>query len=101
MLLDVTRISMDVESPDSVPYFNWDSPVTNAQVRKALSDGTEDDKVYWIARVMREARYEDVWRYVSLRNDVLPRWHAIEPQLGRWKDKWRFLIESWRARGLV
>lgn len=97
----MTRIAMDVESPDAVPYFNWDSAVTNAAVRRALRDGTEDDKVFWIARIMREARYEDVWKYVSLRRDVLPRWTQIEPHLGRWQAKWRFLVESWQARGLV
>jgi hypothetical protein len=97
----MTRIVMDVESPDAVPYFNWDAPVTNAEVRRAIAEGTEDDKVMWIARIMREARYEDVWRYVSLRRDVLPRWPRIEPHLGRWRDKWRFLVEGWQARGLV
>ena len=50
---------------------------------------------------MREARYDDVWKYVSLRRDVLPRWPKLEPHLGRWKDKWRFLVEGWLQRGLV
>ena len=50
---------------------------------------------------MREARYDDVWRYVSLRRDVMPRWPQIEPHLGRWKDKWRFLIQGWNERGLI
>jgi hypothetical protein len=50
---------------------------------------------------MREARYDDVWKYVSLRDDVIPRWSKIEPQLGRWRDKWSFLITAWKERGLV
>jgi hypothetical protein len=50
---------------------------------------------------MREARYDDVWKYVSLRRDVMPRWPQIEPHLGRWQNKWRFLIEGWKERGLV
>jgi hypothetical protein len=75
--------------------------VTNARVRQVLAEDSEDDKVFWIAKIMREARYEDVWKYVSLRRDVLPRWPKIEPQLGRWKDKWRFLVEGWQQRGLV
>ena len=92
---------MDLESPDAVPYFNWDAPITNAEVRRALRAGNEDDKVFWIARIMREARYEDVWKYLSLRRDVLPRWSRVEPHLGRSKDKWRFLVTNWQARGLV
>jgi hypothetical protein len=97
----MSRIGMDVDSPDAVPYFNWDAPVTNGEVRRALAEGTEQDRVFWIARIMREARYEDVWKYVSLRDDVLPRWLQIEPHLGRWRDKWRFLIQGWRDRGLI
>jgi hypothetical protein len=97
----MTRIGMDLETPDAVPYFNWDAPVTNAEVRRVLLEGSEADKIFWIARIMREARYQDIWRYVSLRRDVLPRWPHIEPQLGRWQDKWRFLVEGWRERGFV
>jgi len=97
----MASIGMDIHRPDAVPYFNWDAPVTNAMVRSALAEGSESDKVFWIAKIMREARYEDVWQYISLRRDVLPRWTAIEPHLGRWQDKWRFLINSWQQRGLV
>ena len=95
------QITMDLERPDAVPYFNWDAPVTNAAVRHAIASGTEDDKVFWIAKIMREARYEDVWKFVSLRRDVVPRWSTIEPHLGRAQSKWRFLIEGWKARGLI
>ena len=49
--------SLDVESPDAVPYFNWDAPVTNAEIRRALADGSEDDKLFWTARILSEARY--------------------------------------------
>lgn len=95
------QIGMDLDRPDAVPYFNWDAPVTNASVREALVSGTEDDKIFWVAKIMREARYDDVWKYVSLRRDVLPRWPQIEPQLGRWRAKWGFLIQSWKERGLI
>lgn len=92
---------MDLERLEAVPYFNWDAPITNAQVRQIIAEGSEDDKAFWIAKIMREARYEDVWKYVSLRRHVLPRWSQIEPHLGRWKEKWRFLIEGWRTRDLL
>jgi hypothetical protein len=95
------KISMDVDRADAVPYFNWDAPTTNAAVRLAIAEGGEDDKVFWIAKIMREARYEDVWKFVSLRRDVLPRWPRLESQLGRSQDKWRFLIQGWRERGLI
>lgn len=95
------HISLDIRDLDAVPYFNWDAPVTNGEVRRALADGTEDDKVFWIARILREARYPDVWTYVSLRRDVLPRWERLRKQLGRQRPFWEFLIGQWREHGLI
>lgn len=95
------RISLDVTAPDAVPYFNWDAPVTNAAVRRALAEGSEEDKTFWAARILREARYPDVWKYLSLRRDVLPRWEKLRAQLGRQRPFWEFLIEEWRRDGLI
>lgn len=95
------QISLDTGDPDAIPYFNWDAPVTNAAVRRAIAEGTEDDKVFWIARILREARYPDVWRYVGLRRDVLPRWELLRRHLGRQREFWDFLIGQWREHGLI
>jgi hypothetical protein len=94
-------ISLDTSNPNTVPYFNWDAPVTNAEVRSALSHGSEGEKIFWIARILREARYGDVWKYVSLRRDVLPRWETLRGRLGRRTKFWEFLLERWRRNGLV
>ena len=95
------NISLDTLDPDAVPYFNWDAAVTNAAVRGALSTGSENDKLFWISRIMREARYDDVWSYLSLRQDVLPRWETLRTRLGRRQAFWQFLIERWSQDGLV
>jgi hypothetical protein len=83
-----------------VPYFNWDAPVANRVVRQALSAGPEEDRLYWMARIMREARYDDVWAYVSLA-EVLQRHEAVRPLLGRRRAFWDFLIAAWREQGVV
>jgi hypothetical protein len=93
--------ALDTETPDAVPYFNWDAPVTNSEVRRILAEGDEESRLFWIARIMTEARYDDVWRYVSLRSDVLPRWDALRGRLGRRRDLWEFLITRWRELGLI
>jgi hypothetical protein len=95
------KLSFDTSDPDAIPYFNWDSPVTNAAVRRALAEGTDDDKLFWIARILREARYPDVWSYVALRRDVMPRWELLRRQLGRQRAFWEFLIGEWRDHGLL
>ncbi|HKY34305.1 MAG TPA: hypothetical protein VJN18_00065 [Polyangiaceae bacterium] len=93
--------SLDLVSPAAVPYFNWDAPVTNAEVRSALGSGSEDVKLFWIARILREARYPDVWQYLSLTKDVLPRWDVLRARLGRQRPFWEYLITGWRHDGLV
>ena len=98
----MARIELDVDRDDAVPYFNWDVAVTNREVRAALrSDDDEDARLFWMARILTEARYTDVWRYLSLRRDVLPRWEQLRTMLGRRRDFWEFLIDGWRADGLV
>lgn len=49
---------------------------------------------------MREARYQDVFRLIRLR-DVLALLPRIERHLGRSRAFWTWLIEGWRADGLV
>lgn len=57
-------------------------------------------RALWIARIMREARYRDVWRFVSLR-DILPIYAHIRRHLGRARRKWDYLIEGWQRDGLI
>ncbi len=95
------NISLDTADPQAIPYFNWDAPVSNSAVRAALEGGSEDDKLFWIARILREARYDDVWQYLSLRRDVLPRWETVRLRLGRRRPFWEFLIDRWKRDGLI
>jgi hypothetical protein len=93
--------SLDVEHASSIPYFNWDCAVSNAEVRAALKSGSEDEKLFWIGRILREARYPDVWRYLSLTTDILPRWERVRGRLGRQRAFWEYLVEGWRRDDLV
>jgi hypothetical protein len=95
------HISMDTTSPEAVPYFNWDAPVSNSELRRILREGTEADQLFWTARIMSEARYRDVWSYLSLRRDILPRWDRVRHRLGRRRAFWEFLIDRWRRDGLI
>lgn len=92
---------MDTSAPEAVPYFCWDVPVKNSELRRTLREGSEDDRVFWITRIMAEAQYADVWKYLSLRNDVLPAWERVRARLGRRRGMWEFLLDVWRKDGLV
>jgi hypothetical protein len=76
------------------PYFLWDVSIGEAELRERLRDGDPDTRAQW------EARFDDVWGYVSL-DDVLRDWQHIRRHLGRQRAFWEFLIQGWRDDGLL
>lgn len=96
------RLSLSdrLDVPQSQPYFIWDTPITVADLRERLRHPDPRERSLWMARIMREARYADVWRFLSL-NDVLERYDMIRRHLGRRRRFWDFLIQGWRDDGLI
>lgn len=93
-------LSLDLDDPDARPYFLWDEEVTYRELRAKLHDPDLDERALWMARVMREARYQDVWRLLRLA-DVLAVLPRIRRHLGRSRTFWDWLIEGWRTDGLL
>lgn len=93
-------LSTDLSDPDARPYFVWDEAITYAGLRQKLASADLDERALWMGRVMREARYQDVWKLLRLR-DVLPLLPRIDRHLGRSRGFWNWLIEGWRADGLI
>jgi hypothetical protein len=93
-------LSTDLEDPDDRPYNVWDEAVTYRELRRKVASPDRDERALWMARVMREARYRDVWKLLRLR-DVLDLLPAIEPHLGRSRAFWQWLIAGWRSDGLI
>ncbi len=93
-------LSTDVNDADAQPYFVWDEPITYRELRQKLASPDPDERALWMGRVMREARYNDVWKLLRLR-DVLELLPRIERHLGRSREFWRWLIAGWRSDGLI
>ena len=53
------------------PYFLWDYNLSEDDVRTILISGGELDKQWLIARILTNARYEDVWKYLTIKDLVL------------------------------
>lgn len=85
---------------DRRPYFLWDVPLTEAELRERLRDADPAIRAQWQGRVMREARYDDVWSYLTLQ-DVLRDWPLIRRHLGRMRGFWDYLLDGWRKDGLL
>jgi hypothetical protein len=82
------------------PYFAWDVNVTEAELRDKLRCSDADARAQWQGWIMAEARYPDVWRFLSL-DEILRDWSHIRLHLGRRRAFWEFLLDGWRAQGLI
>jgi hypothetical protein len=94
------ELSTELEREDAQPYFLWDMAVTVGELRKQLRHPDVAVRALWMARVMREARYPDVWKFLSL-DDVLAHLPLIRRHLGRARAFWDFLLEGWHSDGLL
>lgn len=94
------RLSTDLDDQDAQPYFVWDQPITVAEFRRRVQHPDLDERALWVARLLREARYRDVWRFVSV-HEVDALFPRLRRHLGRARAFWEWLLEGWRTDGLL
>ena len=93
-------LSTDLESPNSVPYFLWDDPMTVAELKEKLALSSNDDRYHLIGKILREARDTEVWKFTTPQK-VWQNWSEISKHLGRRREFWKFLVEFWDKEGLL
>lgn len=73
--------------------FAWDRPETEATLRAKLAGDVSPEWLRTAAWLMREARVEEVWRYLDLRMiaDYFPQ---LRPMLGRRRPVWEHLVRA-------
>ena len=69
--MDHPGISMDTEAAEAVPYFNWDTPVTNAELREVL-------RKRQVATLMLNLLLSTYQRQLGLQLGVLPGTEFLE-----------------------
>lgn len=82
------------------PYFLWDVDVTDATFRARLRHADPAIRAQWQGRLLREARFDEVWQYVTL-DEVLANGPLVRRHLGRERRFWEWLLEGWRRDGLL
>lgn len=94
------RLSTDLDDDNAQPSFIWDVPVTVAELRRHLKHQDPRVRAQWMGRVLREARYQDVWRFVTV-DEVLEAFPLVRRHLGRMRRFWEWLLEGWYEDGLI
>ena len=82
-----------------IPYFAWDRKKTVADIKAAI--GKEPDlQIKTIAWIMREAKFDDVWQFISPK-ELWQSFDEILPFLGRKKEFWQYMLRTWNELGKI
>ncbi len=93
-------LTTDMRAAQLRPYFFWDENITTAQLRTVLNDDDHADRARLLGKMLREARDTDVWHFVTPQVAARDLEH-IKRIVGRRYGFWRYLIDAWRADGLL
>jgi hypothetical protein len=93
-------LSTDLDRPDAVPYFLWDEPMTVAELRVRLRAASTPVRARLLAKVLREARDTEVWRFTTP-SEVAAEWVKLARHLGKRRQFWEFLLGQWKEQGLL
>lgn len=82
------------------PYFLWDSDMTLEEFREGLRSSNPEARAYLIGKLMRQAKPDDVFTFVSPR-EIRESWPLLVRYLGKTRDFWAWLFETWEKQGHV
>jgi len=77
----------------NTPYFLWDYDLTKDQIHAILRGDNEVEKLWLTARILTHARFEDIWKYLTLQDIV-----KIFPKLRlsqKVKQDWQRALNVW------
>ena len=89
-------MSEQVASASPRPYFFWDYDITEEQVRHILQSGDETEKAWIITRILEYARWEDIWRYLTV-DDVRQNFERLRFRWPQVRDLWAYALEVWAS----
>ena len=93
-------LSSDLDDPEAIPYFLWDDPMTNRELRQRLRTVSLPERARLLAKILREARDTDVWKYTNP-DAVVQAWPAVSLHLGRRRAFWEYLLGGWASQGRI
>lgn len=68
--------------------------MTLAQFEALLVTSDRETKAYLVGKLMRQAKPDDVFTFVSER-EIRELWADVQPYLGKTRDFWHWLMDAW------
>ncbi|MCA8970419.1 MAG: hypothetical protein KDC95_11565 [Planctomycetes bacterium] len=76
------------------PYFLWDCDMTLAEFERKLVEESVEGRAYLIGKLMRQARPDDVFLFVTV-DEIVELWPSLLRYLGRERPFWEWLLRYW------
>jgi hypothetical protein len=78
------------------PYFVWNADLTEQDVRQILAGDDQHERARMIGHIVRNARFEDVWKYITVQ-DAVDNWRVVRGFL--WPpdlcELWTWALQVW------
>jgi hypothetical protein len=78
------------------PYFLWDEDITLDVFRSRLADPDPEVRAYYLGKLMRQAKPDDVFSFATLR-DIRDLFPLVVRYLGRTSDFWIWVLDQWKV----
>lgn len=79
-------------------YFLWDYDLNTQQVQQLLREGALTDKTWLISRILNYARWDDIWRYLSVA-DIRAHFDQLHFRRLQDREMWAYALEYWGRAG--
>ncbi len=80
------------------PYFFWDYNLSDEEVRRILRSGTSSEKAWIITRILEYAKWDDIWRYLTVA-DIRENFAHLRFRRPQDRDLWAYTLDRWTRRG--
>jgi hypothetical protein len=93
-------LGTDLSDPETRPWFLWDEHLSVRDLGAILAHERRPRRVELAAKVMREARDDQLWQFLPAAR-VVARYVDLAPRLGRRRPVWDCLLAAWRRPRLL
>jgi hypothetical protein len=90
-----------VTSPSATALsFAWDRKESAESLHSQLAGATPERWIELAAWILREAQIREVWEFLRP-DEIAEQFDALQPRLGRRREFWTYLINTWREMGKI
>jgi len=75
-------------------YFFWDYNIAEDDLHAILRGDNEVEKAWAITRLLEAAKWEDIWRFISLA-DLIANFDHLRFRFARDREMWAYALQRW------